>query len=132
LLEATGLEQPLKARVSPGSILVILVGGIVLAEIIAMIAVFFIRDRPYVQQVALDAAIMAAIIFPLLYYLSFRPLLLRIEQQQQAKTILQARLRLMQYANFHTQDELQQYSLDAIEALAGSANGAIYLLEADE
>lgn len=127
------VEQPrMKGRVSAGGVFFILIGGIVVAEIIAMIAVFFVRDRPYVQLVAMDAAIMAAIIFPLLYNLSFKPLLHRIEEQQQSRVILQARLRLMQYAETHSMDELLSFALAEIGTLTDSPAGSLHRLERKE
>jgi PAS domain S-box-containing protein len=50
-----------------------------------MMVVYFVRDWSYVQQVILDASIMTVIIFPILYFLSFRPLLLHIHQRSQAE-----------------------------------------------
>ncbi len=75
---------------------------------------------------------MTVIIFPLLYFLSFRPLLLHIQQRSQSESILQARLRLVQYANTHTLDELLQFALDEIETLTGSKIGFFHFLEADQ
>jgi PAS domain S-box-containing protein len=75
----------IQGRYSPRRILAITIGGIVLAEVIAMMVVYFVRDWLYVQQVILDASIMAVIIFPILYFLSFRPLLLHIHQRSQAE-----------------------------------------------
>ena len=70
-------KNPLRfqGRFSPVRFLAILLGGIALAEVIAMIVVYFVQDWPYPQQVFLDATVMIVIIFPLLYYWSFKPLL---------------------------------------------------------
>jgi hypothetical protein len=73
----------------------------------------------------MDAAIMTAIITPLLYFLSFKPLLLQIQQRARVEKIIQTRLRLMQYAETHPLDELLQFILDEIEALTGSSTGFI-------
>jgi hypothetical protein len=72
---------------SPAGLLVIIVGGIALAEVIAMIVVYFIQDRPYVIQVALDALVMTVIITPLLYNRSIKPLLLEVRQRKQSESI---------------------------------------------
>jgi len=117
---------------SPGRILGITVGGIVLAEVIAMIVIYYVRDWPYFQQVLLDVSIMTVIIFPLLYSLLFKPLLLQIQYQGQSERISQARLRLMQFANNHTLDELLRFTLDEIETLTGSTIGFFHFLEADQ
>ncbi|HSF82576.1 MAG TPA: GAF domain-containing protein [Anaerolineales bacterium] len=122
----------IQERFSPGRTLSITIGGIALAEVVAMIFVYYVRDWPYNLQVFLDATIMVAFIFPLLYILTFRPLLAHIQQRNQADSILQARLRLMQFANTHTLDELLQSTLDEVESLTGSAIGFFHFLEADQ
>jgi PAS domain S-box-containing protein len=119
-------------RFSPGGILVIMIGGIVLAEVIAMIVVYYVRHWSYPQQVIVDAAIMAVIIYPILYFLSFKPLLREVQQRSQSESIIQARLRLIQFANEHTLDELLQFTLDEIETLTGSAISFYHFLEADQ
>jgi len=122
----------IQGRFLPGRILAITIVGIALAEVFAMLVVYTVRDWPYYQQVLFDAAIMTVIIFPLLYFLSFRPLLLHIQQRDQAENILQTRLRLMQFADAHTLDELLQFTLDEIETLSGSTIGFFHFLEADQ
>ncbi len=128
---AINLLSP-QGKVSPRRILAITIGGIALAEVIAMIIVYYFRNWPYDLQVILDAGIMVAIIYPILYFLSFKPLLLHIQQRYQSESILQARLRLMQYANTHTLDDLLQFSLDELEVLTGSSIGFFHFLEADQ
>jgi len=94
----------IKGRFSPGYNLAITIGGIAIAEVIAMIIVYFYRFLPYYQQVLMDAAVMTVIIFPLLYFLSTKPLLQHIQQQIRTESLLQARLRLIQFAVTHTLD----------------------------
>jgi hypothetical protein len=122
----------IQRKFSPGGILAITIGGIALAEVIAMIVVYYLRNWPYTQQVFLDTAIMTAIIFPLLYFLSFRPLLLHIQRQDQADRVFQARLRVMQYTDAHTLDELLQFTLDEIETLTGSTISFLHFVEPDQ
>ena len=122
----------IQGQYSPGRILAITIGGIVLAEVIAMVFVYHVRDWSYDLQVLLDAAIMTAIIFPLLYFLSFRPLLQHIQQRYRSESILQARLRLIQFANTHTLEELLQFALDEIETLTGSTISFFDFIEADQ
>ncbi len=55
-----------------------------------------------------------------------------ITKQKQTESIIQTRLRVMQYANAHTLDELLQFTLDEIEALTGSSIGFFHFLEADQ
>lgn len=75
----------LMGRYSPGYNLIITLGGIAFAEIIAMIVVYFLRDLPYYQQVLIDASIMTVIIFPIIYFLSFRPIIRHIQRIYQAE-----------------------------------------------
>jgi len=83
--------KSIQGKYSPGAILLITIMGIAIAEIIAMMVVYFFRYLPYYQQVFLDAGIMTVIIFPLLYFLSFRPLLLHIQQRYQAEKEIEER-----------------------------------------
>lgn len=125
--ETRGIKQ------SPRYILIITVAGIALAEIIAMIVIYFFRTTiPYYQQVLLDAAVMTVIIFPLLYFLTTRPLLQYIEQQKKTENVLESRLRLIEYAHTHSLDELLQETLDEVEALTGSQIGFFHFLEPDQ
>ena len=103
---SSGILKWFRGRYSPGYNLGITICGIVIAEAIAMAVVYFYRSLPYYQQVVLDAAVMTVIIFPLLYFLSSRPLLQHIQQRAQTENILQARLRFIQYAHTHTLAEL--------------------------
>ncbi len=121
-----------QGNIAPERILAITIGGIVLAEVVAMIFVYYYRFLPYYLQVLLDTSIMTVIIFPLLYFLSFRPLLVHIQKRSLAENVTQVRLRLMQFANTHTLDELLQVTLDEIEALTGSTIGFFHFLESDQ
>lgn len=103
-----------------------------MAEVIAMIFIYFFRDWPYEQQVFLDATIMTIIIFPILYGLSFRPLLQHIQQRYQVERILQSRLRIVNYSYVHSLDDLLRFALDEIEGLTGSTIGFFHFLEADQ
>ena len=124
--------RQVQRQVSPLHIMAIMIGGIVLAEVIAMIFVYYYRFLPYYLQVVIDASIMAIIIYPVLYFLSFKPLISQLQQRQQSDNITQARLRLMQFADTHTMDELLQAILDEIEILTGSTIGFFHFLEADQ
>ncbi len=122
----------IQGKYSPRSILLITIMGIAIAETIAMLVIYFFRYLPYYQQILFDASIMTAIIFPLLYFLSFRPLLQHIQQRYQVERIIQSRLRLMQFAHSHTLNEMLQFALDEIESLTGSTIGYFHFLEADQ
>lgn len=116
----------------PLRLLGLIIAGVFLAEVAAMIVIYFFRSLPYPQQVLLDATVMTIIIFPLLYFLSTKPLLQHIRQRTQTESVLQARLRLLQFANTHTLDELLQFTLDEIESLTNSTVGYFHFLEADQ
>jgi PAS domain S-box-containing protein len=124
--------REIQKRFSTWQIPTIVVGGIALAEVIAMIVVYYNRALPYYQQVILDAAVLTIIILPLLYLLSFRPLLNHIQQRDQTERVTQMRLRLIQFANTHSLSELLQATLDEIEALIGGTIGYFHFLEADQ
>jgi PAS domain S-box-containing protein len=82
---------------SPRRNLLILIIGIFLAEIIAMTGISLLPSLPFSFQVLLDAILMTAIIYPLLYFLSTRPLLTHIAIRKSAeKSLLQAYGRLQQ------------------------------------
>ena len=117
---------------SPMRLLVLTVAGVFLAEVIAMIVIYFFRSIPYEQQILLDATVMTIIIFPLLYYLSTRPLLQHIRQLDQTERVLESRLQLIQFADTHSLDELLQAVLDKIEALTGSSIGYFHFIDPDQ
>lgn len=131
-LQTDQTKSQILGKFSPGPILAITISGIAFAEVIAMIVVYYFRDRLYYQQVFLDAIVMTIIITPILYFLSYKPILRDVRQQIQDKSILQSRLRLMQYADTHKLDELLQVTLNEIESLSGSTIGFFHFLEADQ
>jgi PAS domain S-box-containing protein len=112
--------------------LVVTLLGIILAETVAMLVIYFVRDLPYPLQVLLDVTLMTIIIVPMLYALSLRPLQHEIRRRQRAESITQARLRLVDYAGRHSLPELLQYTLDEAEALTGSRIGFYHFLAEDE
>ena len=57
--------KKIQGRFSPGFIFLLTIIGIAVAEIIAMIVVYFQRDLPYPEQVLIDATVMTVIIFPI-------------------------------------------------------------------
>lgn len=117
---------------SPIGVFLITLLGIALAEIVAMIAVYFVPQWPYVQQVLLDVLIMSIIIFPVLYFLSLKPLLRQIEYRNQSEQILLARLALIEFANAHPLEQILQFALDQVESLTYSAVSFLYILEEDD
>ena len=76
-------------------LLVLLPTGIFLSEVIAMLLVQF-HDGPYWITILFDAIITTTLMFPAIYFLSYRPLLKYVSEQKRADTIMRVRLRLMQ------------------------------------
>lgn len=124
--------KKIQGKYTPVSIFVITILGIALAEMIAMVVVYFERHLPYYQQVLIDATVMTVIIFPILYFLSFRPILRHIRQRHQVERILQSRLRIIQYANDHTLTEVLQFILDELGNLTDSPAGYFHFIEIDQ
>ncbi len=63
------------------------------------------------------------------HYLS---MILDITEHKRIDNIMQARLRLLEFANSHSVDELLTATLDEMEALTGSSIGFYHFLEADQ
>jgi len=133
-------------------LLIVLPAAIFIAEIVAMILIVFYTG-PYWITSLLDATIMTALIFPVVYFFSYRPLLQQIFQTEQAEQALQeqytellaetavrrraenimkARLRLLQFAPTHKLDELLQTTIDEISQLTDSPIGFFHFLEPDQ
>jgi len=66
----------------------LLILGIFIAEIIAMIVIYYIRPEPYWLETLVDATIMITLIFPLLYYFHFRPLFTQINERYRSEVLL--------------------------------------------
>ena len=62
-----------------------IIGAVFLAEIFAMIVLIPLQALPYYVQTLIDAGLMVVLISPVLYLLSFRPLLMHIERRRQAE-----------------------------------------------
>lgn len=83
-------EEILNGRLDlqPARLLIITVVAAFLAEVIAMVIIAFLGNWDYVWLVLVDALILVIIIFPVLYFFSFRPLLELLNQRQQALVAL--------------------------------------------
>jgi PAS domain S-box-containing protein len=66
-------------------LLFFLVISVFLAEVVAMIVVYELPPLRYGYVTLIDAGIMTILIFPLLYFLSFRPLVRHIEKRKHAE-----------------------------------------------
>jgi len=128
----TGSKAWLKGWLTPRGILAITIAGIALAHLITMIFSDYTRQWPHWLNFLFSTFIMTASVFPLLYFLLFKPLLQQLQQQARVETITASRLRLMEYATSHTLDELLQFILDELESLTGSSIGFLHYLEDDQ
>jgi PAS domain S-box-containing protein len=82
--------------------------SIFLAEVVAMIVVYLLAPMPYEIIVFIDASLMTLLIFPVLYYFSFRPLIRQMEKSWQAEeSLLQSRV--LQERFFDSIDTLIAY-----------------------
>jgi PAS domain S-box-containing protein len=72
-------------RLSYLRLLYLLIISIFLAEVVAMIVAYALPPLPYVYVTLIDAGIMTILIFPMLYFLSFRPLLHHLGERQHAE-----------------------------------------------
>lgn len=77
-----------QAGATPLRILIITISGIFLAEVAAMIIVYLLDPLPYALETLIDAVVMTVMIFPLVYFLTFRRLLIHINEQQRAEDAL--------------------------------------------
>ena len=105
--------------------------GIFLSEVVAMFLILF-YEGPYIVTILIDAVITTTLMLPLIYLLSYRPLLKHVAEREQADSIMQVRLQLVSFALTHTVDELLQTTLDELEALTGSTIGFFHFFEADQ
>lgn len=122
----------IQGRYTPYSVFLMTIIGIAAAEIVAMVVVYFVRSLPYPVQVLIDAAVMTVIMFPILYFLSFKRILQHINQRYQVERVLKSRLRIIQFATTHALDETLQFTLDELELLTGSTAGYFHFIETDQ
>lgn len=64
--------------------------------------------------------------------ISKQAMILDITERKRVQSIMQARLRLLEFANAHSMDEFLTATLDEVEALTGSSIGFYHFLEADQ
>ncbi len=83
-------------HLSPWRLFLIIISSIFFAEVFAMLVVYLLPPHSYILMTFIDAGMMVVLIFPILYWFSFRPLIRQIEKLQDAETKLEserARLR---------------------------------------
>jgi PAS domain S-box-containing protein len=121
-----------RGRYYPFLGLIFSIVGIIIADSIAIIIISYFNYLPYTLLIVLEIAISIIIIIPWIYYFSSRPLQLQIQERRQSESILQARLRLVEFASTHNLNELLEYSLDEVEVLTGSTVSFFHFLEPDQ
>lgn len=77
-------------------LLFFLVVSIFLAEVVAMGFIYILPPLPYQYTTLIDAGVMIILIFPALYFLSFRPLILHIEKRQRAESAVRQLSRIVE------------------------------------
>jgi PAS domain S-box-containing protein len=88
LMPPVGLPQSPRYRFSPLYILLITIGGIFIAEIVAMLVIYLLPTLPYPVRTLVDATIMTVLIFPVIYVLTFRRLLVQLYNERHAAEAL--------------------------------------------
>lgn len=69
-------------------LLIILILGTFVAEVMAMIILYYINPEQYWLVTLLDASIMVVLIFPILYFFHFRPLYYQITERDRSEALL--------------------------------------------
>ena len=89
------LSSDQSGYVSPWRLFLIIIASVFIAEIAAMVLVYFLEPIPYYLITLIDAGIMVILICPILYLFSFRPLIQYVEslrQSEQKVNLEQSRL----------------------------------------
>jgi GAF domain-containing protein len=103
---------------SPVRMLVVLTSAVFVVELSIMVVFNLLPPIPAWVENFLDAFILAALLFPILYYLVFRPLTLSIERQKLTETeLLKHRDHLAQLVESRTK-ELQSVNITTDSKLA--------------
>lgn len=92
----TGLERDRSGHFSPVHLFIITVTGIILAETIASIFVFNLHQFTPLEITLIDISIMILLIFPVLYFFSFRPLLQHIEERKKIELEMKQKEELLE------------------------------------
>ena len=79
------LSSDQSGYVSPWRLFFIIIASIFIAEIVAMIVVYFLDPISYFLTTLIDAGIMVILICPILYLFSFRPLIQHVESLRQSE-----------------------------------------------
>jgi len=82
-------------HISPQRVFIITIVATFMAEIVAMVVIYYVTPLPYWLDTLLDATIMIAIIYPVLYFLLFRSLLLQIDERRRGEALLRKVLEIL-------------------------------------
>jgi PAS domain S-box-containing protein len=74
-------DQLSRENLSYLRLFLILIASIFLAEVAAMALIYILTPLPYQYATLIDAGVMTALVFPALYFLSFRPLIRHIGER---------------------------------------------------
>lgn len=85
-----GVEELSQEHFSSLRLLFFLVISVFLAEVVAMIVVYELPPLRYEYVTLIDAGIMTILIFPMLYFLAFQPLVRHISRRRQAEKAVEA------------------------------------------
>jgi PAS domain S-box-containing protein len=85
-----------RERLSYLRLLYFLILSIFLAEVMAMIVAYFLPPLPYIYVTLIDAGIMTILIFPMLYYLSFQPLVRHLQIRRRIQDALEEKEELQE------------------------------------
>lgn len=105
--------------------------AIFFSEVIAMFIVYFIKGEYWIVILA-DAVITTTLMLPMVYYLSYRPLLKNIAELERSEEIMQFRFRLIFLADKKSLNELLQITLDEIEEFTESTVSFFHFLDPDQ
>ncbi|MCU0485579.1 MAG: GAF domain-containing protein [Anaerolineales bacterium] len=84
-----GREQwTTQTPISQVRLLSLLISGIFLAEVLAMVIIYFIKPGSFWIETLVDASIMTILILPILYHFHFRPLAVVTAERTQSENLL--------------------------------------------
>ena len=90
------LSSDQSGYVSPVRLFIIIIASIFIAEVVAMILVYFLEPIPYYLTTLIDAGIMVVMICPILYLFSFRPLIHYVENLKHSEQKVELERRRLQ------------------------------------
>ncbi len=111
-------------------LLITIIIAIFTAEVIAMVVVRAIQPIPYYQITLIDAGLMTILIFPVLYFFSFRPLLRQMEKSWQGEEKLRKALDELELRVQERTEELRLANIELQAEIAERKRAEIALREA--